>query len=213
MTDDPKRPSDADRPEDLTVSYTTTPPRDLPAPQGAPAADTPPNAVFAPGQILAGRFKVIRFVARGGMGEVYEAEDQELNERVAVKTARFESSQSTHEIERFRREIQFARKVTHPNVCRTFDVFRHVSAAPGPQSEILLVSMELLAGKTLHTRIRVGGRMVTSEALPIVAQLCAGLQAAHSGGVIHRDFKSGSVMPAPSFSSGQQTAIQKPSAD
>src|SRR5450755_1639937 len=193
MTDDPKRPSDADRPEDLTVSYVNTSPQDLPPPQVTPGANAPANAVFAPGQILAGRFKVVRFVARGGMGEVYEAQDQELNERVAVKTARFESSQSTHEIERFRREIQFARKVTHPNVCRTFDVFRHVSAAPGPQSEILLVSMELLAGRTLHHRIRVGGRMATSEAMPIVAQLCAGLQAAHSVGVIHRDFKSSNM--------------------
>jgi tetratricopeptide (TPR) repeat protein len=211
MTDDPKpHLPNADNPDDMTVSYVDTPPRDLPGPQGVAAADVPPNAVFAPGQILAGRFKVIRFVARGGMGEVYEAEDQELNERVAVKTARFEGSQGSHEIERFRREIQLARKVTHPNVCRTFDVFRHVTPAPGTgvPVEILLVSMELLAGNTLHKRVRGGGRLTTAEALPIVTQLCAGLQAAHSVGVIHRDFKSSNVMLAPAFSSGQHGVPQ-----
>jgi eukaryotic-like serine/threonine-protein kinase len=211
MMDDPKSPPpNPSNPGELTVSYISTPPRDLPAPQGVPATDVPSNAVFAPGQLLAARFKVIRFVARGGMGEVYEAEDQELRERVAVKTARFESSRATHDIERFRREIQFARRVTHPNVCRTFDVFRHVSAESGPQAEILLVTMELLAGNTLHHRIRAGGRMSTSEALPVVAQLCAGLQAAHIVGVIHRDFKSSNVMLAPSFSSGHRAVPDTP---
>ena len=156
---------------------------------------TPLTAVFQPNQVLAGRFTVIRFIARGGMGEVYEAEDEELRERVAVKTARFESAQSTHEIERFRREIQLARKVTHPNVCRTFDVFRHgttpLGAAP---SQILIVSMELLSGETLDKRVRGGRRINTAEALPIVEQVCAGLGAAHRAGVIHRDFKSSNVM-------------------
>ncbi|MGA2427266.1 MAG: protein kinase [Candidatus Acidiferrum sp.] len=215
MTDDPKASSNkaenAENADDMTVSYLDAPAKDLPGPQGVPAAELPPNVVFAPGQTLAGRFRVIRFVARGGMGEVYEAEDQELNERVAVKTARFESSQGSHEIERFRREIQLARKVTHPNVCRTFDVFRHVTPTPdsGAASEILLVSMELLAGKTLHNRVHTGGPLTTAEAMPIVTQLCAGLQAAHSVGVIHRDFKSSNVMLAPAFPSGQHGTPQQ----
>jgi eukaryotic-like serine/threonine-protein kinase len=166
----------------------------LAPPLPTPAA-TPVTAVFQPTQLLAGRFKVIRFVARGGMGEVYEAQDEELNERVAVKTARFENTQTAHEIERFRREIQLARKVTHPNVCRTFDVFRHgVSSSGESRSQILIVSMELLSGETLAQRIRDRGRFQTSEALPLVAQLCAGLAAAHRVGVIHRDFKSSNVM-------------------
>jgi tetratricopeptide (TPR) repeat protein/TolB-like protein/tRNA A-37 threonylcarbamoyl transferase component Bud32 len=158
-------------------------------------AGTPVTAVFQPTQLLAGRFTVIRFVARGGMGEVYEAQDEELNERVAVKTARFENAQTAHEIERFRREIQLARKVTHPNVCRTFDVFRHgVSPSRSSHSQILIVSMELLSGATLAQRIRDGGRFQTAEALPLVEQMCAGLGAAHRVGVIHRDFKSSNVM-------------------
>src|SRR3984885_6996360 len=158
-------------------------------------AGTPVTAVFQPSQLLAGRFKVIRYVARGGMGEVYEAQDEELNERVAVKTARFENTQTAHEIERFRREIQLARKVTHPNVCRTFDVFRHgVSSSGDSRSQILIVSMELLSGETLAQRIRDGGRFQTSEALPLVEQMCAGPGAAHRVGVIHREFKSSNVM-------------------
>jgi serine/threonine protein kinase/tetratricopeptide (TPR) repeat protein/TolB-like protein len=179
---------------------TATPPISTPASPlpSAPAFNIPPHAAFQPNQVLAGRFKVIRFIARGGMGEVYEAEDEELNERVAVKTARFDSSQSAQQIERFRREIQLARKVTHPNVCRTFDVFRHgttpLGAAP---SQILIVSMELLSGETLDRRVRGGGELSTADALPIVLQMCAGLGAAHRVGVTHRDFKSANVMLVP----------------
>jgi len=133
--------------EDITAATLT--PASAPLPPAIAA--TPTGVAFGPGQILAGRFKIIRFVARGGMGEVYEAEDQELNERVAVKTARLEGAQSEHDIERFRREIQLARRVTHPNVCRTFDVFRHVITAigGGAPTVILLVSMVLLGGETL----------------------------------------------------------------
>jgi serine/threonine protein kinase/tetratricopeptide (TPR) repeat protein len=190
------------KPEPPSVDRTAD--KDFPA-DGSPAPGTergarfppgtPSTAVFQPTQLLAGRFKIIRFVARGGMGEVYEAEDEELHERVAVKTARFENQQTTRDIERFRREIQLARKVTHPNVCRTFDVFRHgLHSADTPQTQVLIVSMEWLAGETLDKRIRGGGRFSPAEALPLVEQLCAGLGAAHRVGVVHRDFKSSNVM-------------------
>ncbi len=145
----------------------------------------------------------MRFVARGGMGEVYEAQDEELQERVAVKTARFENQQTTHDIERFRREIQLARKVTHPNVCRTFDVFRHgIHSAEPARTQILIVSMEWLEGETLNKRIRDAGRLSTAEAWPLVEQMCAGLGAAHRVGVVHRDFKSSNVMLVKSAASG-----------
>src|ERR1700720_2183488 len=88
---------------------------------------SPRISSFVRGELLAGRFRIVRFVARGGMGEVYEAEDTELSERVALKTIRFDMATEDRTIERFKREIQLARKVTHPNVCRTFDVFRHVT--------------------------------------------------------------------------------------
>jgi tetratricopeptide (TPR) repeat protein/tRNA A-37 threonylcarbamoyl transferase component Bud32/TolB-like protein len=190
------------KPEPPSVDRTAD--KDFPA-DGSPAPGaergarfppgTPITAAFQPTQLLAGRFKIIRFVARGGMGEVYEAEDEELHERVAVKTARFENQQTTHDIERFRREIQLARKVTHPNVCRTFDVFRHgLPSADTPQTRVLIVSMEWLAGETLDKRIRGGGRFSAAKALPLIEQLCAGLGAAHQVGVVHRDFKSSNVM-------------------
>jgi tetratricopeptide (TPR) repeat protein/TolB-like protein/tRNA A-37 threonylcarbamoyl transferase component Bud32 len=165
---------------------------------------------FSKGQILAGRFRVLRFVARGGMGEVYEAEDLELNERVALKAVRFEMADNEHTTERFKREIQLGRKVTHPNVCRTFDVFRHVEQdAQGNNRDTLIVSMELLRGTTLSQRIGLETRLTTDQALPIVEQMAAGLQAAHDVGVIHRDFKSANVIliPAEGTPSGVRAVI------
>ena len=96
MTDDPKASSNnaenAENADDMTVSYLDAPAADLPGPQGVPVAEpTSECRLCAGANSTAGRFKVIRFVARGGMGEVYEAEDEELQERVAVKTARFEN--------------------------------------------------------------------------------------------------------------------------
>jgi len=159
---------------------------------------SPGNSAFVKGQVLAGRFRVLRFVARGGMGEVYEAEDLELSERVALKTVRFEMADNERTVERFKREIQLARKVTHPNVCRTFDVFRHAEqVAGGASRETLIVSMELLRGTTLAQRIQLDSRISTALALPIVEQIAAGLQAAHDAGVIHRDFKSANVILVP----------------
>lgn len=84
-----------------------------------------PATHVAEGDVLANRFRIVRFIGRGGMGDVYEAEDLELGERVALKTVRPEIAHLDGAIDRFRREIQLARKVTHPNVCRIFDVFRH----------------------------------------------------------------------------------------
>src|ERR1700690_323482 len=154
---------------------------------------------FVKGELLAGRFRIVRFVARGGMGEVYEAEDTELSENVALKTIRFDMATQDRSAERFKREIQLARKVTHPNVCRTFDVFRHIDTrADGRTNETMFVSMELLAGETLGERIRHAGRMSVEEALPLVEQMAAGLDSAHRVGVVHRDFKSSNVILVPS---------------
>jgi eukaryotic-like serine/threonine-protein kinase len=163
---------------------------------------SPRISSFAKGELLAGRFRIVRFVARGGMGEVYEAEDTELNERVALKTIRFEFAEEDRSAERFKRE-------THLNVCRTFDVFRHIEThADGRTTETMFVSMELLAGETLRDRIRRGGKMTESEALPLVEQMAAGLDAAHRVGVVHRDFKSSNVILVPSeYSPGGVRAV------
>jgi tetratricopeptide (TPR) repeat protein len=143
---------------------------------------------------VAGRYRIVRFVAKGGMGEVYEAEDFELGERVALKTVRPEVAAQPGVVERFKREIQLARKVSHPSVCRTFDIGRH-QAPGGP--DVLFLTMEYLEGETLSQRLRSGGRLSAADALPLVRQMAAALQAAHDAGIVHRDFKSSNVMLVP----------------
>jgi eukaryotic-like serine/threonine-protein kinase len=147
--------------------------------------------LFSPGDLLADRFRITRFLARGGMGEVYEAEDVELREPVALKIIRSELLQDTHALERFKREVHLAKQVTHPNVCRIFDLFRH---ATSPDTSILLVSMELLRGETLAAYLERIGRMSWREASPIALQMADGLGAAHEIGILHRDFKPGNVV-------------------
>jgi eukaryotic-like serine/threonine-protein kinase len=146
---------------------------------------------FSAGDLLADRFRVIRFLARGGMGEVYEAEDVELREQVALKTIRSELLEDTHALERFKREVHLAKQVTHPNVCRIFDLFRHTTSA---DSSLLLVSMELLRGETLAAYLERVGRMTWQEASPIALQMANGLGAAHEMGILHRDVKPSNVV-------------------
>lgn len=148
-------------------------------------------AAFLPGDELAGRFRIVRFVGQGGMGQVYEADDRVLGERVALKTVHPDVAHDPAAIERFRREISVARKVTHPNVCRLFDLFEH-EGADGRRTAF--VTMELLPGETLAAFLRRRGRMGTEEAWPVVRQVVAGLAAAHDAGVVHRDFKPGNVL-------------------
>ncbi|HEV8582872.1 MAG TPA: tetratricopeptide repeat protein [Thermoanaerobaculia bacterium] len=147
---------------------------------------------FAPETTIAGRYRVVRFIARGGMGEVYEVDDLELRERVALKTVRPEVARDNVAVERFRREIQLARKVTHPNVCRIFDVSYHRDAGTG--EGFIFLTMELLTGESLAERLRRSGPMSAEEALPIARQIAEGLHAAHQVGVVHRDLKPGNVM-------------------
>jgi serine/threonine protein kinase/Tfp pilus assembly protein PilF len=147
------------------------------------------------GDILAGRFNIQHFIAAGGMGEVYAAEDLELREQVAIKIISPEILQAPSAVARFKREVQLARKVTHPNICRLYDFFRHQrSDAPDAESQLIFVSMELLEGETLSTHLHRQQRMTIDEALPIVTQMAAGLAAAHQANVVHRDFKPGNVM-------------------
>lgn len=163
-----------------------------------PALDDLPLSAIAQsqklseGELLAGRFHIVRFIAGGGMGEVYEAEDQELRERVAIKIIRSEILAQPNAVARFKREVNLSRKVTHPNVCRIFDLFRHKSDGNG-QQEIVFISMELLHGKTLGEHLK-AGRLNVSEALPLVEQMASALSAAHTAGIVHRDFKPGNVV-------------------
>jgi eukaryotic-like serine/threonine-protein kinase len=155
----------------------------------------PRSRSFAPGDLVAERFRVIRFIARGGMGEVYEAEDTELHERVALKSIRGELLQDGKALERFKREVHLSRKVTHPHVCRIFDLFRQSGSGPG--GSVVFIAMELLEGETLAEFLRRQPRLRVEDARPIALQIAAGLGAAHAAGILHRDFKPGNVLLVP----------------
>lgn len=150
---------------------------------------------LGPGDVLAERFRIVGPLGEGGMGEVYEAEDLELGERVALKILRPERSAGEGSFELFRREIQLARRVTHVNVCRTYDLFRHRSSTrDGRPVDVAFVTMELLRGDTLAARLQRNGRLSIAEAGPIVEQMVSGLAAAHRAGIVHRDLKSENVI-------------------
>ena len=166
-----------------------------------------PLGTFRPDDVLSRRFRIVTFLAQGGMGEVYEAEDLELGGRVALKTIRPEIATEPRIIQRFKREIALSRKVTHPNVCRIFDLFHHRMEWGTGEAELSFLAMELLRGETLASRLRAVGRMTSVDALPIVEQMAAGLDAAHRAGVVHRDFKSANVVLVPSDGQGERTVV------
>jgi serine/threonine protein kinase/tetratricopeptide (TPR) repeat protein len=151
------------------------------------------TTVFSTGEVLARRFEIVRFLGRGGMGEVYEAVDNELRENVAVKTVRSELAFNPTVLDRFKREVQRSRKVTHPNVCRIYDLFTTASRV-GEDTPFL--TMELLGGGTLWDLLakRPDKRLDPEEFRLVMEQVCAGLDAAHHAGVLHRDLKSSNVM-------------------
>jgi serine/threonine protein kinase/formylglycine-generating enzyme required for sulfatase activity/dienelactone hydrolase len=167
--------------------------------------DRPPGQRFIPGQVLARRFRIVRFIAAGGMGEVYEAEDLTLGENLAIKTIRPGILQDTSALERFKQEVHLARQVTHPNVCRVFDLFNHRDI--DGQRETVFVSMELLQGETLAEHIRRNGRFAASEAIPLISQIAAGLHAAHRAGVVHGDLKPGNVILVPDSQTNETRCV------
>ena len=160
----------------------------------APPGKAPP--VFAVGQVVSGRYRIVGFLSRGGMGEVYEAEDLELKERVALKTLLPEIAADGRMISRFKQEIQLSRKISHPNVCRVFDLARHPADSSSPEV-VFFLTMEFLPGETLAATVEREGRLSPEAALPLLEQMAEALDAAHRAGVIHRDFKPSNVMLVP----------------
>jgi tetratricopeptide (TPR) repeat protein/tRNA A-37 threonylcarbamoyl transferase component Bud32 len=159
---------------------------------------------FAAAELVAERYRIVRLLGEGGMGEVYEADDLLLRERVALKAVHRDAAGHVKAVERFKREIQLARKVTHANVCRIFDVGLHKR---GSEGEIAFLTMELLGGETLTQRLLGRGRMAPEEALPLVEQMAAALDAAHAEGIVHRDFKPSNVMLVPGRAGGPERAV------
>jgi eukaryotic-like serine/threonine-protein kinase len=146
---------------------------------------------FHAGQLIAERFAIVRFIARGGMGEVYEARDQFLQDtRVAVKIIRPEVAADPVAAARFEQEVLLARKVVHPNLCPIYEIFR----CDQPPPAFLFLTMRLLQGETLFARCERSKKLEPGEAMTICKQLLAGVAALHAGGVIHRDLKPNNVM-------------------
>src|SRR5437764_2737811 len=161
-----------------------------PANQEEPPADPP---AFSEGDCIAERFQIVQFIGRGGMGEVYKAIDRRLDEHIAIKVI-LPDLLSKNTIARFRQEVLLGRRVTHPNVCRVFDLEQYVS--PKLQSEIIFLTMEFLEGETLRARLNREGTLPVQESLAIIGQIAAALAASHAAGVIHRDLKPSNVILA-----------------
>ncbi len=141
---------------------------------------------FLPGRLLAGRYRIIALLGKGGMGEVYRADDLTLGQGIALKFLPDEAAQDENILERFRGEVRIARRISHPNVCRVYDV--------GDVDGHTFFTMEYVDGEDLASLIRRIGRLPADKALDIARQLCAGLAAAHAKGVLHRDLKPANIM-------------------
>lgn len=141
---------------------------------------------FAPGTVIGGRYRIVGPIGRGGMGEVYRADDLTLDIPVALKFLPRELSGSDDRVSRFLQEVRTARQVSHDNVCRMFDV--------GDMDGQLFLSMEYVDGEDLSSLLRRIGHLPEEQAVRIARQLCAGVAAAHRQGILHRDLKPANVM-------------------
>ena len=152
---------------------------------GTPIAVAGAEGRFRAGTLFAGRFRIISALGRGGMGEVYRAEDLELGHTVALKflTTYRDDGRAR---DRLRNEVRMARHVSHPNVCRVFDI--------GDAQGELYLTMEYVDGEDLAALLRRIGRVPMDKGVEIARKLCAGLAAAHAKGVLHRDFKPANIM-------------------
>jgi aminoglycoside phosphotransferase (APT) family kinase protein len=141
---------------------------------------------LAPGTVVAGRYRVVSLVGQGGMGEVYRADDLTLGQPVALKFLPASLDPHSDRFARFLAEVRTARQVSHPNVCRVYDIVQSEGRT--------FLAMEYVDGEDLSSLLRRIGRLPSDKATEIARQLCAGLAAAHDKGVLHRDLKPANVM-------------------
>jgi serine/threonine-protein kinase len=141
---------------------------------------------FGPGTILDSRYRILGLLGRGGMGEVYRADDLRLGQQVALKFLPVVLSTDPGRLAQFHNEVRTARQVSHPNVCRVYDI--------GEIEGQLFITMEYVDGEDLAALLRRIGRLPEDKGIEIARQICAGLAAAHERGVLHRDLKPANVM-------------------
>jgi len=166
-------------PEDLHSAETAVVSSDGPQPAPAPAR-------LAPGQRLAGRYRIVAPLGKGGMGEVYRADDLRLGQPVALKFLPAAFASDVARLERLVDEVRIGRQISHPNVCRLYDI----AEADGHH----FLVMEYVDGEDLASLLRRIGRLPGDTALGIARGFCAGLAAAHDKGVVHCDLKPANVM-------------------
>src|SRR5262245_19977648 len=149
-------------------------------------ADSADGARFATGTMLTERYRIVSLVGRGGMGEVYKAEDLKLKQIVALKFLPDAIATDGGALARFHSEVRITRQISHPNVCRVYDI--------GEVDGHTFLSMELIDGEDLSSLLRRIGRLPGDKAVEIARQICAGLAAGHDKGVLHRDLNQANVM-------------------
>ena len=150
------------------------------------SSDAIDHGRFPPGTLLGGRYRIVGRLGRGGMGEVYRADDLKLAQPVALKFLPPEVDHDPARLMQLHSEVRMARQVSHPNVCRVYDI----DEVDGHT----FLSMEYVDGEELGSLLRRIGRFPVERALEMSRQICAGLAAAHERGVIHRDLKPANVM-------------------
>src|SRR5258705_759242 len=161
-------------PMDPTQDMGATPPR------------RPRTPRFLPGTILDRRFRIVAPLGRGGMGEVYRADDMKLGAPVALKFLTRAMEQDPSRLAMLLEEVKLARQVSHPNVCRVWDA--------GETDGVHYVAMEYVDGEDLGSLLRRIGRLPEERGVQIAREICAGLAAIHDQGVLHRDLKPSNVM-------------------
>ena len=169
--------------DDLTIAATRAITR---SPGSLGSSSTPSSIPFAPGAIIAGRYRLVSLLGRGGMGEVYRADDLTLDQTVALKFLPAGVAADSDRLAQFHAELRIARQVSHKNVCRLYDLGDHEGRR--------FLTMEYVDGEDLATLLRRIGRLPHDKAVEIARQLCAGIAAAHERGVLHRDLKPANVM-------------------
>ncbi|GMV22628.1 MAG: hypothetical protein AMXMBFR57_25770 [Acidimicrobiia bacterium] len=149
---------------------------------------------FEPGAVVDGRYRIIGLLGRGGMGEVYRADDLRLGQPVAIKLLPESLASDPQRLVQFHNEVRTARQVSHPNVCRVYDIGDMVRTSGSAATHQLYLTMEYVDGEDLASLLKRIGRLPEDKALDLARQICAGLGAAHAKGIIHRDLKPANVM-------------------